>query len=233
MVQIGVTDRWYATFPGGHVGVLLIGNVDNTLRTTPLDQRKREIESRLRAMYAGYARTDFQKIDVLHAYRTYYKHFGKTYHVQLQLESVVQKGKSLPTVSPLVDACFAAELETLILTAGHDADVLQAPLTIDATHGGEPFTQLNGSAQSLKPDDMMMADRNGIVCTIIYGQDARTPISPTTHRALYVAYAPAGVPGAMVHQQLATIRDYVLLVAPNAEVEQIEIFSSPSAGAAV
>jgi DNA/RNA-binding domain of Phe-tRNA-synthetase-like protein len=226
MFQIEVTDRWHATFPGGHVGVLLIGNVDNSRRITPLDQRKRDIEARLRQQFAGFSRADLMELEVLRAYRTYYKKFGKTYHIQLQLESVVQQGKPLPHVSPLVDANFAAELETLILTAGHDADVPAAPVTIDATRGGEPFRQINGAVRSLKPNDMMMSDSQGIVCTILYGQDARTPISPHTRRALYVAYAPSGVPGATVQQQLDAIRENVLLVAPAAEVEMIEVFAA-------
>ena len=226
MFQIKLTDRWHTSFPGGHVGILLVGNVDNTPRITPLDQRKQAIESRLRDTFAGSSRTDLLELAVLQAYRTYYKKFGKTYHVQLQLESVVHNGKSLPNVSPLVDANFAAELETLILTAGHDADLLEAPLTIDATHGGETFTQINGSVRSLKPLDMMMSDRKGIICTIIYGQDARTPISPNTRRALYVAYAPAGISGAMVQQQLDAIHEYILLAAPAAEVEMSKVFSA-------
>jgi DNA/RNA-binding domain of Phe-tRNA-synthetase-like protein len=226
MFQIDVSDRWHTTFPGGHVGILLVGNVDNSARVTPLDQRKRAIESNLRHTFAGFSRTDLLELAVLQAYRTYYKKFGKTYHVQLQLESVVHNGKSLPNVSPLVDANFAAELETLILTAGHDADLLEAPLTIDATHGGETFTQINGSVRSLKPQDMMMSDGKGIICTIIYGQDARTPISPNTRRALYVAYAPAGISGAMVQRQLDCIHENILLAAPQAEVELIKVFSA-------
>jgi DNA/RNA-binding domain of Phe-tRNA-synthetase-like protein len=226
MVQIERTDRWHTTFPGGHVGILLIGNVDNTPRITPLEQQKRATESRLRDRFAGFSRTDLLELAVLQAYRTYYKTFGKTYHVQLQLESIVHNRKSLPNVSPLVDANFAAELETLILTAGHDADLLQAPLTIDASQGGEIFTQINGSTRSLKPHDMMMSDSKGVICTIIYGQDARTPISPNTRRALYVAYAPAGISGTMVQQQLDAIYENILLAAPEAEVEMSKIFSA-------
>ena len=56
MFPILVTDRWRETFVGGHVGVLLIGNVDNSQRETPLDPRKREIEARLREKFAGFAR---------------------------------------------------------------------------------------------------------------------------------------------------------------------------------
>ncbi len=57
----------------------------------------------------------------------------------------------------------------------------------------------------LKPGDMMMRDGQGVGCTIIYGQDNRTPISKNTRRALYVAYAPVGVPKTAVRQQLDLI----------------------------
>jgi DNA/RNA-binding domain of Phe-tRNA-synthetase-like protein len=226
MLQIEVTNRWHEAFPGSCVGILLVSGIDNAKRMTPLERRKREIESGLREKFAGFSRADLLELEVLKAYRHYYKKFGKTYHVQLQLESVVQKGKPLPNVSPLVDANFAAELETLILTAGHDADLLEAPLTIDAAQGDEAFLQLNGSERIIKPDDMMMSDGKGIVCTILYGQDKRTPISPHTRRALYVAYAPAGVPVATVQQQLELIHENILLFASQAEVEMLELYAA-------
>ena len=231
MMHVETTERWHATFPGGHVRVLLIGNVANTKRSTPLDAQKREVEARLRERYADFSRDDFLGLETLKAYRDYYKRFGNTYHVQGQLESVVHKGKSLPNVSPLVDANFTAELETLVLTAGHDADLLEEPLTIDATKGGEAFTQMNGSKRSLKADDMMMSDAEGIICTILYGQDKRTHISPKTRRALYVAYAPVGVPREEVTRQLELIRENVLLFAPDAEVEGLELYTARGSNA--
>lgn len=128
MIEIEVNGRFHQTFSNSHVGILLVSNIDSSKCPTPLEARKREIEVRLREKYLGFSRADFLELPILQAYRHYYKQFNKTYHVQLQLESVVQKGKSLPSVSPLVDANFAAELQTLILTAGHDADLLEPPI---------------------------------------------------------------------------------------------------------
>lgn len=133
MTDIAVSDAWHATFPGGHVGVLLMEGIDNTAPNATLDARKRALEERLRAQFGDLSRQDLLELDVLKAYRAYYKRFGQTYHVQLQLESVVHKAKSLPSVSPLVDASFVAELDTLVLTANHDADRLVWPLRIDVT----------------------------------------------------------------------------------------------------
>ena len=208
------------------MGVVLLGNVDNTKRETPLDQKKQEVEATLREKYSKFSRADLLELEVLKAYRNYYRHFNKTYHVQLQLESVVHKGKPLPNVSPLVDANFTAELNTLILTAGHDADLLRNFVRIDVTQAVDEFTQMNGVLKSLKPGDMMMSDADGIVCTIIYGQDQRTPISPKTGRALYVAYAPPGVPATAVSEQLDSVRDNVLLFAPEAGTELFQIYTA-------
>ena len=219
MIEIAVSEQWRQVFPGAHIGMLLMGNVDNAKRPTPLDELKKEVVSSLRNKYAGYSRTDLLELEVLRAYKAYYKKFDKTYHVQLQLESILHKGKSLPNVNPLVDANFAAEMESLLLTAGHDADFLCPPVTIDVSSGNEEFIQMNGDKKTLKANDMMMTDSKGVVCTVIYGQDQRTPISTKTRRALYVTYVPAGIERSTVATHLDTIKRNILLFAPDAEVE--------------
>lgn len=229
-MQVELTARWHGVFPGSHVGLLLVGNVDNHKRSTPLDDRKLEVQAELRRKYGGLSRTELQELEVLRAYRAYYRRFDQTYHVQSQLESVAHKNKSLPNVNPLVDANFVAELQSLVLTAGHDADLLELPLRIDATRGGEAFEQMNGTARTLKPNDMMMLDASGIVCTILFGQDKRSAISERTRRALYIAYAPVGVPFEAVQTQLELICDCVLLVAPEAVIESLEVHASNGAG---
>ena len=68
--------------------------------------------------------------------------------------------------------------------------------------------------------EAVMRDRDGIACSIIYGQDNRSPITPQTMHALYVAYAPAGVPAEAVESQLRGIAEHVRLCAPGATIEQ-------------
>jgi len=225
---IYVSDGWKDAFPGAHIGLLLVGKVDNSRRPTALDEHKTAVTSRLRARFAGYGRSELQELDVLKAYKNYYKQFNKTYHVQLQLESIVLKGRSLPNVNPLVDANFAAEMESMLLTAGHDADLLVQPVRIDVSKGDEEYIQLNGEQKTLKASDMMMADAEGVVCTVIYGQDARTPISPRTSRALYVAYVPPGIDAEVVNQHLEMIRENVLLFAPGAVTEYQAVHNASS-----
>ena len=59
---------------------------------------------------------------------------------------------------------------------------------------------------------MMMRDGEGVVCTIIYGQDARTPVTEATRRVLYVTYAPPGITAAVVERHHAALLRNVRLV---------------------
>lgn len=220
MLETFATDQWQRAFPGAIIGLLEVAGLDNRGRSAALEAHKRAIEERLRSRYAGFSRQDFLALPVMAAYRSYYKRFDMTYHVQLQLESLVLKGKSLPDVSPLVDANFAAELETLVLTAAHDVDRLFPPLLFDVSQEGDEMLQMSGVPRRLRPGDMLMRDAKGISCTILYGQDNRSPISPSTTRALYVAYAPPGVGQEHVSAQLDAIQRSISLFAPNCSAEQ-------------
>ena len=53
---------------------------------------------------------------------------------------------------------------------------------------------------------MLMRDELGVVCTVIYGPDQRTAITPATRSALYVTYVPPGVPTETVSAHRETIK---------------------------
>ena len=226
MLMISETDQWRTAHPGAVIGLLELSGVENTHSSPQLDGRKRETEARLREHYKGFTRQDFLSLPVMSAYEKYYKRFNKTYHVQLQVESIVLKGKNLPDVSPLVDSNFIAEVETLVLTAGHDAAKLYGPILMDVSREGDHITQMNGETKAIRAGDMIMRDENGICCTIIYGQDNRSPILSETSHVLYVAYAPAGVPAETVDMQLIRIEENIRLFSPNANVERHQLLSA-------
>ena len=226
MIPITFTNSWHNTFAGGHIGLLAMEIADNRQPVPALEDHKRELEASLRQKYADMGRADLLTLSKLAAYKSYYRRFKKTYHVQLQLESVLHKGKSLPQVNPLVDACFALELETHLLTASHDVDKLVAPVVIDASTGEEELVQMNGRSQQLKANDMMMRDGEGVVCTIIYGQDARTPVTKATRRVLYVTYAPPGITAAMVERHHEVLLRNVRLVDGETAVLHQQIVSA-------
>lgn len=219
-----VTSAWKSAFPGAHVGVLAMRDVTNPAHDIALEKLKAELEAGLREQFKGQDRAALSSYPVLQVYGEYYKRFKKTYHVQLQLESIVMKGKSIPSVATLVEAMFMAEIRNMLLTAGHDLDILQLPLTLDVSNGTETYTLMRGESQTLKPGDMFIRDTAGIVSDIIYGPDQRTQINANTRNVVFTVYVPAGIDEQLVTHHLQDIRDYVLVISPNAQVELLQVF---------
>ena len=218
-----ITPGWRAAHPDAHAGILVIHGVDNPAVCPELDRRKQDLEDELRGHFVGQDRQALAAIPAVQAYNAYYKRFNKTYHVQAQLESIAFKGRSIPSVGALVTAMFMAEVKNLLLTAGHDLDSLHLPVTLDVAAGDESYTLLRGQGQVLKAGDMMMADRAGVISSIVYGPDQRTQIRPNTHNVLYTVYAPAGISVQAVRVHLQEICDYVRLVSPDAAVHMQEV----------
>jgi DNA/RNA-binding domain of Phe-tRNA-synthetase-like protein len=224
------TARWRAAYPAARAGALVVRGAGPPAQPDGLDASQAALEQRLREQYAGQDRAALLRDPVLQAYAAYYRQFKKTYHVQLQLESVVFKGKSLPRgpgrsgISQIVQALFMAELEHKLLTAGHDLAKLALPVTLDVAQGGESYTTLRGEPATLKAGDMFMADGQGIISDILYGPDQRTQITPDTRDALFTIYAPPGIAAEAVAAHLAAIASNVRQVAPGAVVELSAVY---------
>src|SRR5512141_1152477 len=134
-----VTSAWKSAYPEAYVGVLVMRAVSNPAHHPDLERQNAALEEQLRVQFSGQDRTAIASHPILRAYAEYYRRFKKTYHIQLQLESIVLKGKSIPSVAALVEAMFMAEMQDMLLTAGHDLDTLHLPLTLDAATGNEKY----------------------------------------------------------------------------------------------
>ena len=219
-----VTEDWKIAFPGAHAGVLVMKDVLNPASHAGLERRKKTLLEEIRSRYGGLDRSQLKTLPHLQLYDAYYKRFKKTYHIQLQLESLTFNGKSIPSVSALVEAMFMAEIKDMLLTSGHDLDALQLPIRLDVTKGDETYTLMRGQPQQVKPADMIISDGTGIISNIIYGPDQRTQIQPGTRNVLYTTYAPAGIREQAVMEHLQNIQEYVRLFAPDAHTEMLQVF---------
>ena len=221
--EFELSPSWQATYPGALAGILVLRDVANPSQHTGLDQRKGELENLLRTQFAGFSRMDLRSLPTLQAYEVYYRRYQKTYHVQLQLESIVLKGKAIPRVAALVEAMFMAELQNLLLTAGHDVATLTPPVRLDVANSTEVYTLLNGQEQQLKSGDMFMADQTGVISSILSGPDQRTRISENTRSAFFAVYAPPGIGKDAVEKHLRDIVANAQIISPEARVERLEV----------
>lgn len=223
--MIRLSRSLWAAYPQAGIGFLVMRGVSNPERHPALEQAKETLQASLRARYAGQDRKGLEKHPILQAYATYYHRYKKTYHVALQLESLLNKGAGIPSTAALVEAMFMAELENLLLTAGHDLDQLDLPVHVGIAAGSERYITLRGEEQQLKPGDMFMADRQGVISSILYGPDQRTRLRPETRSVLFAVYAPPGIGQGVLYDHLRSIQNYVEIVTPEAVVKRMEIYT--------
>lgn len=218
-----MTELWRKTYPGASIGLMILSNVCNVEQCEKLEKCKRELETKLREKFLNVE--DVSSDHSIKVYSKYYKGYSKTYHVLQQLKAVVFKGKSIPRGAGMVEAMFMAELENSLLTAGHDYEALKFPLKLDVAMGNEKYVLMNGKDQIVKPGDMIIADTEGIISSIIHGPDSRSRIVPGTQKVVFVVYAPSGILKDLVVDHLSDIYAYVKVISPDAQIERQEVYS--------
>jgi DNA/RNA-binding domain of Phe-tRNA-synthetase-like protein len=217
---------WSNTYPGASAGILVMRNVSNPRTHPGLEAQREAVETSLRARYGDLGRGALEAVPAMRAYTAYYRSFNKTYHVLLQLESVAIKQKPIPTISTLLTAMFSAELENMLLTAGHDLERVDLPVEISIATGSESYRTLSGKEQTLKQGDMFMADRQGVISSILYGPDQRTQIRPETREVLFAVYAPEGIAQDDVNKHLQRIEELVKVVSPMADTTLLQVYTA-------
>ncbi len=221
-----ISDECRQAYPGVSVGLLVMKNVCNLQFHQALDDKKQELQNALTSQFNEYSRSDFKNIEIIKKYVDYYKRFKKNYHVLFQLESVALNKKSIPSVSTLVEAMFMGELKNFLLSAGHDLQDVNFPITLDISKGGETYTGINNKEQRLIANDLFIKDQNEIISSIIYGPDRRTRIQKNTQEVMYVVYALPGIEEHTVLNHLRDIKEYTCLFSPKADVEQMKVFKN-------
>jgi DNA/RNA-binding domain of Phe-tRNA-synthetase-like protein len=202
------------TWPGAHVGILAISRSESGGDSDLLISTISKVTDTLKLRFPD--KKTLNNSSTIRAYRDYYKRFKKTYHVIAQIESVLFMGKEILGRIPLVSAMFTAEIKNMLLTAGHDLDRIDLPVTISAASGSKSYTSISGKDITPKTGDMLIRDRIAILSSVIYGPDRRTRIRPETASALFTVYAPAGIPVENIKKHLADILNFSRLIFPGA-----------------
>lgn len=223
MRTFAATQRWRMRWPGAVCACLVLTSVTNPASSLALERRVDSVEQTLRERYSGLDRAAMRAMPPFDAYDRYYKHFGQNFHVLHQIESVALKGKPIPRRAALVEAAFVEELQSGLLTAMHDADVIGPDIVTDAALGAETYTLYNGKEATLDPDDMFMRDSRGILTSVIKGPAAYALATPETTAVAVCVYAPSDIGPDRVATHLEAIAANMLAVSGTSHVELLEI----------
>src|SRR5574337_556610 len=120
-MTITLTPAFSSAYPEGIFGVLIAHGCANRSQTLSIAADKRAVEGRLRERFPSETIDDDP---VAQAYALYFRRFGGRYPVVHQAKTILA-GRSIESNSALVEAMFTAELDSLVLTSGHDFGTLR------------------------------------------------------------------------------------------------------------
>ena len=221
--MINVTPLVRSSYPEAKFGFMVVKGICSTDGRAVMNNIVGAEIERIKSKYPDYQRKAVLATEPLRHYAAYYKRYNKSYHVLGQLESVLLKGKSLPPVGVPIEAMFLAEITNLLLTAGHDLDLIKGALTVDAATEPMSYKVLSGQEQNLVNNDLYLADEKGVLSSILHGPDYRTRITETTRSALFFVYGVEGVTEKLIYEHLKTIFSYLSQAIQGVEVQVMEI----------
>jgi len=193
----------------------------------PHEEREvREAIAGLRKKYGQLDRKELKKLNPIQAYVAYYKRFGYSYHVLAQLESVLQGKKSLHTESGLLQAMLFSELESMLLTAGHDLAQLHLPLQLKVATGAEVYQSVSGKEVSTVSGDMMLCDCSATISSILRGPDYKSRIMLSTSDVLFSIYAPPGIDENYIKTDLQKLEKRIIALSQSSKTELLHVFST-------
>ncbi len=210
-------------FPGTKAGILIMKNisvnrfVEASEITSSLDEMRRR--------YGHLNRKELKKLYPIRAYTNYYKKFKCSYPVIAQLESVL-KGRKTPHTEPgLLQAMFLSELESMLLTAGHDLSKLQLPLQLKIASGNENYRSISGREVTAVEGDLAICDGMSVISSIMRGPDFKSRITSSTTEVLFTIYAPPGIEKDYIETDLRKLEERIKAFSSSSVRTNLQVFS--------
>src|SRR5262245_34335269 len=188
-------------FPDYRVAVVAAEGLAIAAERPPeLDRLIREREEAARARWAG---TELSQIPGIAAWRAAYKAFGvKQTRYRSSVERLMKNvlaGRDLPQVNAFVDLYNAVSLQHVLPLGADDLDRITPPLAFRIARPDDSFVDMagtgdegdgEGASEAPKPGEVVYADAGKVLCRRWnWRQDARSLITPETHRAVVTVQA--------------------------------------------
>lgn len=220
--MITINDEINYAYPGTKIGILIMKNI---FYLDCLNQRDMSISlNKIHRRYGHSDRKELKNLNPIHAYTSYYKKFGYTYPVLAQLESVLKGKKALHAQPGLLQAMFLSELESMLLTAGHDLTKLKLPLQLKLASGNETYKSISVKEVTAVRGDLMICDNKNIISSILRGPDFESCILESTADVLFTIYGPPGIETDYIESSLQRLEEMIKAFSHSSSTEIIQVF---------
>ncbi|MFX1293956.1 MAG: B3/4 domain-containing protein [Promethearchaeota archaeon] len=175
------------------IGLGIIKNVEVNNQIKYLDSIKKEV---FEYIENNYTIDDIKDTSVVKAYRKFYWKYLDIDPTKIRpsgeaLARRVIKKQRIPIISNIVYAINLASIQTQLSYSGFDWTKVKPPLIIRYAKPKEAFQGIGTRYRILSGKELLLADREKILCIYAYGDADATKITINTKNILLVTY---GVP---------------------------------------
>lgn len=216
-----IDDEIKDALPGTKIGILIMMNTSScAIDELEIHNSFCEIQHK----YGNLDRKELKALYPIQAYTSYYKRFGYSYHVLAQLESVLKGKKILHTEFGLLQAMVLSELESMLLTAGHDLSQLKMPLQLKLASGNETYQSISGKGVTAVGGDLMICDGTSVISSVLRGPDFKSCITESTVDVLFTIYAPPGIETEYMETSLRRLEERIKACSHSSQTKVMQVF---------
>jgi hypothetical protein len=183
-VSLAITDAYCQRFPELSFGIGTIQDCVYFEKSEPFKIYKRELLRKMKR------RASLAQIEErVNLYDRFFKEWEYPCPLPSHLKGTVERG--FPIVNLYIDTHIMAEMDRGILMAIQDLDRFEGEWRLDLASEGETFKGVSGKLILCKGGEIILRDKNGIVCSLFQGPDFKTRIdSSSKNIVVYVFTAP-------------------------------------------
>lgn len=165
-MTLQVDQKIYETFPGLHLGVITVTNLQNLDSSEEVSDLIRSEQEKIRA---NYDLDSYKEDPRFKAWQEAYALFGgkpKKYRCSVEnLYRMTLEGIDLRPISKLVDIYNLISLKYGVPVGGDDLDQVDGQITLTFATGEEPFIVLNAQdVEHPKPGEVIYKDNKDVLC---------------------------------------------------------------------
>ena len=198
--EFSLSERYQEIYPGVGFGLTLISSCREADSPEGFAPYKKKHLRKMRKRETLAQITERIKI-----YETFFDRFGYPCPLTQHLKRTVNSG--FPIYSLFVDAHFMAEMCAGILVAVTDFNRFNGNLTLDVAAEGERCAGMGGRAFVTREGEIVLRDKNDIVCVLCQGADEKTRVREETVDVLFYAYAVPAIAGQYLKEGLTIAAD--------------------------
>lgn len=197
IMKFKVDRKIFEDFGNPVIGIIVVGNIDNTVNNPEISRLLREAETDLRKKMTG---VDIPTHPNIAPWREAYRKFGsKPNEFRSSPEAltrIVLRGSEIRSINPLVDLYNLISIKYIIPVGAEDLDKMEGDLALTFADGTEEYIPL-GEEKNDPPKygEVIYRDDTGVICRRWNWREGdRTKITPETKNAVVVLESIASIP---------------------------------------